>query len=133
MIKRAFVLCVAIILTFCAGCSKNEDAFKPDEIVEISVSEVENKNGLTKEEAEKLCIDVLGDKAEETGFPISYRCIGAVSAKGKSYYVMYIAWLVEGSHWSYIGNCYVSSDGSEIYDGIVEEGKYEMTALRWKK
>ena len=109
-----------------------------DDIVEISISDIEviaqqNQNSLTQQEAEKLCRDVLGDKAEENGFPISYRCISAVSANDKLYYVMHITWLVDNNHWSYIGNCYVSSDGQEIYDGIVSPAKYKMTELRWKK
>ena len=109
-----------------------------DDIVEISISDIEviaqqNQNSLTQQEAEKLCRDVLGDKAEENGFPISYRCISAVSANDKLYYVMHITWLVDNNHWSYIGNCYVSSDGQEIYDGIVSPAKYKMTELRWEK
>ena len=107
-------------------------------IVEVPISDVESiateqKNGITQKEAEELCREVLGEKAEENGFPISYRCISAVSANNKMYYVMHIAWLVDDNHWSYIGNCYVSSDGHEIYDGIVSSGKYEMTDLRWTK
>ncbi len=107
-------------------------------IVEIPISDVESiaaaqKNGITQQEAELLCREVLGDKAEENGFPISYRCISAVSTNDKLYYVMHITWLVDNNHWSYIGNCYVSSDGQEIYDGIVSQGKYKMTELRWKK
>ncbi len=109
-----------------------------DYIVEVPISDVESiakeqEHGITEQEAEILCRDVLGDKAEENGFPISYRCISAVSANDKLYYVMHITWLVDNNHWSYIGNCYVSSNGKEIYDGIVSAGKYEMTKLRWKK
>lgn len=106
------------------------------EVVEVPVSDVESiakEEGITKEEAEQLCQEVLGDKDEENSFPISYRCIGAVSANNKLYYVMHIAWLVDNNHWSYIGNCYVSSDGKEIYDGIVSPAKYEMTELKWSK
>ena len=93
----------------------------------------EQEDGITKEEAESLCREMLGDKAEENGFPISYRCIGAVSANDKLYYAMHITWLVNNNHWSYIGNCNVSSDGKEIHDGIVSPAKYEMTELRWSK
>lgn len=116
---------------------KTEQEFDKS-IVEIPISDVEtvakqSKNGLTRQEAELLCRDVLGDKAEENGFPISYRCISAVSANDNLYYVMHITWLVDNNHWSYIGNCYVSSDGQEIYDGIVSPEEYKMTALRWEK
>lgn len=109
-----------------------------DYIAEVPISDVEaiakeQENGITKQDAEKLCQKILGDKAEENGFPISYRCISAVSANNKLYYVMHIAWLVNNNHWSYIGNCYISSDGQEIYDGIVSQSEYTMTELRWKK
>lgn len=118
--------------------SKTETDEKFDYIAEVPVVDVESiaaeqKNGITKHEAEQLCSDVLGDKAEENGFPISYRCISAVSSDDKFYYVMHITWLVDNNHWSYIGNCYVSSDGQEIFDGIVSSEKYEITGLRWKK
>jgi len=118
--------------------SISEISTTKDYIAEVPISEVESiakeqKNGITKQEAENLCRKVLGEKAEENGFPISYRCISAVSADNKLYYVMNIAWLVNNNHWSYIGNCYVSSDGQEIYDGIASPAKYEMTELRWKQ
>lgn len=109
-----------------------------DNIVEVPVSDVEaaakkQVGGLTSQDAEKLCRDVLGEKAEENGFPISYSCISAVSANDKLYYVMHIAWLVDNTHWSYIGNCFASSDGREIYDGIALSGEYEISELLWKK
>ena len=96
-------------------------------------TEEAQKKVITQYEAEALCAEVLGDKAEENGFPISYKCIDEISVDGKMYYVMHMAWYVNNDHWSYIGNCYVSHDGEEIYDGIVSDGKYEMTKLRWKR
>lgn len=107
----------------------------PDSIKEVEISYVESEaedGGITAKEAQELCLEVLGDIAPETGFPISYRCISAVSAKEKLYYVMHISWLVNETHWSYIGNCFVSSDGNEIYDGIADSSGYEMTELRWR-
>lgn len=107
-------------------------------MVEVPISEVEafvkqNDGHLTAQEAEKLCGEVMGEVAEETGFPISYRCQGEVSANDKFYYVMHISWLVDNSHWSYIGNCFVSSDGREIYDGIASEKEYKIAKLLWSK
>ncbi len=117
---------------------EDETKANADYIVEVPISDVETivneqENGIMKQEAESLCREILGDKAEENGFPISYRCISAVSANNKLYYVMHITWLVDNNHWSYIGNCFVSSDGREIYDGIVSPSKYKMTELRWKQ
>lgn len=117
---------------------EENDATDYKMLVEIPISEVEaiakeKKDGIISQDAEELCRKILGEKAEENGFPISYRCISAVDANDKLYYVMHIAWLVDDNHWSYIGNCYVSSDGQEIYDGFASSGKYEMTELRWKQ
>lgn len=108
----------------------------PDGIEEVEISYVESeaeKGGITAKQAQELCSEILGNMASETGFPISYNCISAVSAKGKLYYVMNISWFVNEVHWSYIGNCFVSSDGTEIYDGISNSDGYEMTQLRWTK
>lgn len=107
-------------------------------IVEVPSSEVgalveQNEEYITEQEAEKLCGEVMGEVAEETGFPVSYRCRGAVSVSGKFYYVMHISWLVDNSHWSYIGNCFVSCDGREIYDGIVSEKEYKIIKLLWSR
>ncbi len=131
-----------IAIAFCAGIKfgdvsvDNEPISKTDNTISVSddaTTAGQKQNVITQQEAEKLCHDVLGDVAEENGFPISYRCIDTVSIDDKMYYVMHIAWLVNNSHWSYIGNCYVSFDGQEIYDGIFTPAKYEIMELRWKK
>ena len=158
MKKVHIVLCVVtILIAFIIGLSmqnrsvkdelinnetditenKTEQIFDKD-IVEIPISDVEmiakqSENGITSMEAEQLCQEILGDSAEENGFPISYRCISAVSVNDKLYYVMHISWLVNNSHWSYIGNCFVSYDGKEIYDGLFLQEEYSMTELRWRQ
>lgn len=158
MKKVYIVLCVVtILIAFIIGLSmqnrsvkdelinnetditenKTEQIFDND-IVEIPISDVEmiakqSENGITSMEAEQLCQEILGDSAEENGFPISYRCISAVSVNDKLYYVMHISWLVNNSHWSYIGNCFVSYDGKEIYDGLFLQEEYSMTELRWRQ
>lgn len=158
MKKVYIVLCVVtILIAFIIGLSmqnrsvkdelinnetditenKTEQIFDKD-IVEIPISDVEmiakqSENGITSMEAEQLCQEILGDSAEENGFPISYRCISAVSVNDKLYYVMHISWLVNNSHWSYIGNCFISYDGKEIYDGLFLQEEYSMTELRWRQ
>ena len=139
------LLVVTLVISFFVGVTYHEASTTEvdinesvDYIIEGSIYDVETifkgqKNAITKQEAENLCRNILAEKAEETGFPISYRCIGATSANDKLYYVMHITWLVNNSHWSYIGNCFVSFDGREIYDGIVSQDKCTMTQLRWKK
>ncbi len=138
--KILSILCIVIIFATFIGCGTEGEPVENIEarsVVEFPLSEAEalanQKGNITKQEAETLCRDVLGEKAEETGFPVSYSCIGAASADDTVYYVMRIAWLVEGTHWSYIGNCFVSLDGKEIYDGIALSGEYTMTKLRWRE
>ncbi len=131
-----------IVIAFYAGTKfgnvsvDNEPIPQTDDIISVSddaTTAGQKQNVITQQEAEKLCLEVLGDTAQENGFPISYRCIDTVSIDDKMYYVMHIAWLVNNSHWSYIGNCFVSLDGDEIYDGIFTPAKYEIMGLRWNK
>ena len=113
--KKIFVFLLVIICLCFTGCT----AKVPETI--------------TAEEAEKLCAEVLGDYAEETGFPISYKCTDEIDFFGKEYYVMHISWLVNNSHLSYIGNAFVTKDGKAIYDGVVSGEEFEITSLRWQK
>ncbi len=135
--KKLFIFVLIIILfsfAFIIGLKTGKAPVKDNETVTSPAGEIEEeKSTITKQEAEELCIDVLGEIAEETGFPISYNCIGEYSSNGKLYYVMHISWLVNNTHRSYIGNCFVSSDGKEIYDGIALGEEYTITELRWKK
>ena len=145
--KAPAVLFIILMVLFCGGIiyhrisapeeeNITDEQIIPDTIEEVGISYVESEakeNGITVKEAEELCVEVLGDMAPETGFPIFYKCISAVSAKGKLYYVMNISWFVNETHLSYIGNCFVSSDGTEIYDGIANSDGYEMTQLRWRR
>lgn len=119
--------------------TNNESEQNSDKkIVEIPIEDIESlirekRDGITMENAEKLCREIMGEKSEETGFPISYRCTGAVSYNDKLYYVINITWFVNDTHWSYIGNCFVSFDGQEIYDGVVSQDEILITDLRWKQ
>lgn len=99
----------------------------------VFMAHPKEKVKITPEEAERLCLEILGDKAEETGFPMSYRCMGTFSEKDKTFYVIEIRWLVNNSHFSYIGNCFVNLDGSEIYNGIAIAEETKITDLLWKK
>ena len=101
-----------------------------DKVVEISLDSV---NGITQEEAEKLCYSVLGEKNEETGFTYSFGVSGAVKAKGKQYYVIRASWLVNNSHLSYIGDFFVSADGKELYSGTALQDEYIMEKLIWEE
>ena len=101
-----------------------------NDIKEISVDSVE---GITQQEAERLCHSVFGEKDKETGFLFSFGTSGAVETKGKQYYVIRVSWLVNNSHLSYIGDFFVSADGKEIYDGTALSGEYTMGKLIWSK
>ncbi len=100
------------------------------DIIEISVDSVK---GITQQEAEKLCLSVLGEKDEETGFKFSFGTSGAVETEGKQYYVIRASWLVNNSHLSYIGDFFVSADGKEIYDGTALSGEYIMENAIWRE
>lgn len=145
--KKKFLFVVLWILTvvsaFCIGKSfKAEsvnvsenvvevDKFEYDRnIYEISVDEV---NGITQQEAENKCYDVLGDKDTATRYKFSYKCTGAVEKDGKNYYVIDVLWLVDGNHWSYVTTCFVLYDGSEIYDGMVKKAEYVFANKIWNK
>lgn len=149
-----FMWSVSLVISFFAGMMYNRESVvdikttkdysqkvveeNNEYIVEIPIFDIETivneqEGAITRDEAEKLCREVLEDKAEENGFPISYKAIGAIFIKEKIYYVMHISWLVNNNHWSYIGNCYVSIDGQEIYDGVRTPSKHEITTLRWKR
>ena len=100
------------------------------EIYEIPVESI---NGITKEDAEKLCYLYMGEKDEKTGFTYSFGVSGAVKKDNKQFYVVRASWLVNNSHLSYIGDFFVSSDGKEIYDGLAQQGEYKIIKLVWSK
>lgn len=106
---------------------------KPIQTGVISEISIDSIKGITQEEAEKLCYNVMGEKDEETGFIFSFGTTGAVEKDGKQYYVIRASWLVDNSHMSYIGDFFVSSDGKEIYDGFVQQGNYTMDKIIWSK
>ncbi len=113
--------------------NKNEDIkvneTAVDGIIEIPVESVK---GITKDEAEKLCYSVLGEKDEKTGFVFSFATSGAVETNNKQYYVIRASWLVNNDHMSYIGDFFVSADGKEVYNGFVQSGEYEITDIIWR-
>ena len=94
---------------------------------------VPSASNLSPAEAEKLCGEMLGTVAPETGFPLSYNHVGSATFGEETYYVMRITWLVNNSHQSYIGDCFVSDDGSAIYDGYATPTSYELGELRWTR
>ncbi|MBQ4517674.1 MAG: hypothetical protein II997_03705 [Clostridia bacterium] len=107
-----------------------DESEQNDDFVEISVDSVK---GITKEEAEKLCYSVLGEKDAETGFIFSFGVSGAVEKNEKQYYTIRASWLVNNSHMSYIGDFFVSADGKELYNGLVQPGEYEMLNRIWSE
>ena len=142
-----FLMLALVTVGACAfcGCSAGEKAAEqnvPDEIItsdEVSVisdEQIEMMSGkkpgiITKDEAQELCAEVLGEYDPDTGFLMSYRCGEVISAGGKIYYVVYMSWLVDNSHLSRIGECFVSVDGKEIYNGSAFDGDYEITERIW--
>ena len=138
--KKYVLLIITVVVLFFAVVSvmknaplKNHqtDTDKAEtHIVEIPVDSIK---GITKQEAEKLCYSVLGEKDADTGFTFSFGVSGAVKRGEKQYYVVRTSWLVNNSHLSYIGDFFVSADGNEIYNGTALSGEYEMTDKIWIK
>jgi len=96
------------------------------------IEQVENE--ISGSEAVNLCYEVLGEKAVETGFALSYQHVDSVEIENKKYYVINMYWLVEDSHWSFIGNAMVSNNGHEIFDGALEQnGSYIIAEKIWSR
>ena len=154
--KKMILFLLVFTFTFVSGCDHKNNEVKEtttdtevlnneketpknfDSITEISLEEVskivdENDGYLTEEDAELLCVDLFGDFDETMGFPIAYGTFGAVAANDTYYYVINMQWLVDNSHWSYIGTRYVSIDGQEIYDGVALQNEHEIGRLVWEK
>ncbi|MCK9478433.1 MAG: hypothetical protein M0R40_02890 [Firmicutes bacterium] len=99
-----------------------------------TTTEEKAENEISGSEAVNLCYEVLGEKAVETGFALSYQYVDSVEIENKKYYVISMYWLVEDSHLSFIGNAMVSNSGHEIFDGILEQdGSYIIAEKIWSK
>lgn len=119
----------------CLSSTKAEKPFVSDEVQKVKTTTEENvENEISVNEAVSLCYEVLGEKAVETGFALSYQYVNSVEIENKKYYVINIYWLVEDSHWSFIGNAMVSTNGHEIFDGTLEQdGSYIIAEKIWSK
>ena len=140
---KKYLVCIALMIAFAfsvSGCTFGNDKANENsnfteetvtgEIKEISVDDV---SGITAEEAEQLCYNILGEKDDETGFLFSFGVSGAVEKDNKQYYVIRASWLVNNSHLSYIGDFFVSADGKQVYDGLAGPDGYEMINIIWSK
>lgn len=117
-----------MILSFGCGVSPRE-ADAPDGI-QSALAEVKE---LTEQDAVELCRSVLGEEDKDTGFRISYVYSGTVEDDGKAYHVIRTSWLVDNSYYSYIGDCFVASDGQEIYNGIYDVDECVFADLIWSE
>ena len=109
---------------------KSDIPAETETVTETSSDEVK---GITPEQAEKLCYNVMGEKDDATGFPFLFRNEGMVCENGKQYYLIRASWLVNNSHFSYIGDFFVSADGKQVYSGISEEGENVISGLIWSE
>ena len=94
---------------------------------------INQNHKITPEEAEKLCYSALGEKDGQTGFPFSFATTETVEKDGEEYYVVRASWLVNNSHFSYIGDFFVKTDGKEIYNGFADDGEYTIENIIWSK
>ena len=143
--KRIFI--VGILVLVIAGCIcftrflKNEEIINDESKKESEIIEqtdfvqipIDSVSGITTKKAEELCYNVLGKKDEKTGNLFSYGVSDAVKKGNREYYIVRVSWLVNNDHMSYIGDFFVSSDGSKIYNGFAKPGEYEMGDIIWSK
>lgn len=95
---------IAITLKYSTGIEK---IFDVDRILN-------NKNIISKEEAQKILENKYGTKDSETGNIISYAYLATVKEKnGKEYYCFRQSWIVE-EHTSFLQNIFISLDGKNI-------------------
>ena len=153
MLKTFLLIIASLFLLFLFGC-KSQDIGQiqgnsivlvepTSTVIESPLLNDSNKainiqlnsiKGISENDATNLCLTIIGEKAEETGFKLAYRCVGAVEFESQNYYVMYRSWLVDDNHWSYIGYAMVSIDGDKIYDGVVDrEENYYFGKKLWDK
>ena len=109
---------------------KDSEIIEQTDFVQIPIDSV---SGITTKRAEELCYNVLGKKDEKTGNLFSYGVSDAVKKGSREYYIVRVSWLVNNDHMSYIGDFFVSSDGSKIYNGFAKPGEYEMGDIVWSK
>ena len=109
---------------------KDSEIIEQTDFVQIPIASV---SGITTKRAEELCYNVLGKKDEKTGNLFSYGVSDAVKKGNREYYIVRVSWLVNNDHMSYIGDFFVSSDGSKIYNGFAKPGEYEMGDIIWSK
>ncbi len=109
---------------------KDSEIIEQTDFVQIPIDSV---SGITTKKAEELCYNVLGKKDEKTGNLFSYGVSDAVKKGNREYYIVRVSWLVNNDHMSYIGDFFVSSDGSKIYNGFAKPGEYEMGDIVWSE
>lgn len=138
-----FVILVVIITSciFIIRFSYNQEIKEDENIKDSEIIEqtdfvqipIDSVSGITTKKAEELCYNVLVKKDEKTGNLFSYGVSDAVKKGNREYYIVRVSWLVNNDHMSYIGDFFVSSDGSKIYNGFAKPGEYEMGDIVWSK
>ncbi len=128
-----FVVAFIRITTSTYENIKRSEFDKPNTDADIVEIPVDSVKGITQKEAEELCYYVMGKKDEDTGFLFSFGTAGAVEKDKKQYYVIRASWLVDNNHLSYIGDFFVSADGTEIYNGTVFANEYVISDKIWSK
>jgi len=76
---------------------------------------------ITSEQAVRLLREKIGEKDPTTDFQYSFIYEKIIIYDEKEYYSIRQSWLVENSHYSFIGQLFVSTDGEEIYAGSCED------------
>lgn len=143
----AVALCIAMLtvgLTACKSTADENNSSPSSKITESTntasdsssaVSEIKNEkipysvHAITDEakadSVEALLQEKLGTVDEETGYTLSYNVDGTVDYNGKTFYLVWMRWLVTdsesgSSHSSRVGEFIVSDDLSTVYAADVD-------------
>ena len=152
--KNILISFVLISIMLFSGCQTKTDPNDHVSSTEPQPTETESENaavnipidsveGITSDEAVKLCQEVVGEKDDEsfmfqlaeahTGRDISYQIDGAVEFDGTEYYIIRMLWTGDEENvWSTIGHLGVSAEGNEIYEVTCHsDDTYTFNDLLW--
>lgn len=100
---------------------------------EETTETVESAGAITPEEALELIEKSFDTEDEETGNTYAFTHVNTMTVNGEEYHVFMWSWLVDG-HSSYLGDLFVKTDGSAIYQGIfVGDGATVYTDTNYLK
>lgn len=111
--KRAIILVICCMGVFLLCSCGNDQADITEAVAEDTASET-----ISTDEAEALLISSLGTEDPETGNTYSFGYMDTITVDGVEYFAFNWSWYVNSEHLSRLGDIFVATDGSGIYDGV---------------